>query len=63
MLSGKRGISFLDYACKTKPKEIILNSEEQEFIWIDPKEALNLPVETYTKKAIEKFIKKFPNGF
>ena len=54
---------FLDYACKTKSKKVVLDSEGQEFIWINPKEALNLPIEPYSKKTIEDFIKKFPNQF
>ncbi len=56
----KRHFIFLDYACKTKSKEVVLNSEGQEFVWVTPKGALSLPIEPYTKHLIEEFVKKFP---
>lgn len=54
---------FLDYACKTKSKKVVLDSEGQEFIWVTPKKALSLEIEPYSKKTIEQFIKKIPDGF
>jgi len=59
----KKHFLFLDYACKTKSKKVVLNSEGQEFIWTSLEESLNLPIEPYSKKTIELFIEKFPNGF
>lgn len=59
----QRHFVFLDFACKTKTEKVTLNSEGQEFVWVTPTEALNLPVEPYTKHTIEAFIKKVPNGF
>ena len=54
---------FLDYACRTKSKKVTLNSEGQDLIWVTPQEAVNLPVEPYTKRTIEEFTKKFHWGF
>jgi nucleoside triphosphatase len=59
----KRHFIFLDYACKTKSKTVKLNSEGQEFIWIGPKESLNLLIEPYSRATIVEFLKKFPKGF
>jgi len=53
----KKHFIFFDFACKTNSKEVKLNSEGQEFAWVTLKEALKLPVEPYTKKAIEEYIK------
>ncbi len=58
----KKHFIFLDYACKTKSKNVKLSSEGQGFIWIKPKDALKLPVEPYTKRTIKVFLKKFPKG-
>jgi len=59
----KRHFIFLDYACKTKSEKVVLNEEGQEFVWVTPKEALELNIEIYSKHLIEEFLKKFPNGF
>ena len=50
---------FLDFACRTDGEEVKLNSEGQEFVWINPEEALKLgDIEPYTKKALEKWMEK-----
>jgi len=54
----KRHLIFFDFSCKTKSKDVILNEEGQEYIWVSPKEALKLPVEPYTKKTIEAYLKR-----
>lgn len=54
----KRHFIFFDFACKTGSTEVKLNSEGQEFVWVTLKEALKLPIEPYTKKAIEEYVKK-----
>ncbi len=54
----KRHFIFFDFACETKSANVVLNDEAEEFVWVTPEEALKLPVEPYTKKAIEEFLKK-----
>ena len=49
----KRHFIFLDYACKTSSKKVRLNDEAQEFVWASVKKALKLPIEPYTRRAIE----------
>lgn len=49
---------FFDFACKTKSAKVQLNSEGQEYVWVSLKEALKLPIEPYTRRTIEEYIKK-----
>ncbi len=53
----KRHFIFLDFSCKTKSDNVTLNEEGQEYAWVDLKEVLKLPIEPYTKKTIEEYIK------
>ena len=55
----KRHFIFLDYACKTKSSDVKLDSEAQDYIWVTLEEALRLPVEPYTKRTIEEYMKRF----
>ncbi len=51
---------FFDFVCKSDVSEVILNSEAEEYLWLPPTEALELPIDIYTKKAIEKYLEKAP---
>jgi len=51
----KKHFIFLDYACKTKDNNVILNKEGSEYVWVAIKEALKLPIEPYTINTILKF--------
>lgn len=53
----KRHFILFDFACKTNSTEVKLNSEGQEYIWVGIKEALKLPIDPYTKKVIEEYLK------
>ena len=48
---------FLDFTCKTDCTIVQLNDEAQDYQWTTPADALNLPVETYTLRAIEAFMR------
>jgi len=54
----QRHFIFFDYACKTEDIKVILNDEAEEYIWVDPRAALNLPVDTYTRISIGKYLEK-----
>lgn len=54
----KRHFIFFDFACKTDSSEVMLNEEAQEHIWVNPENALALPVEPYTKAVIEEYLRK-----
>lgn len=47
---------FLNYKVKTNDSHVMLNDEAQEFIWVTTQEALELPIEMYTKKTIEEYL-------
>jgi nucleoside triphosphatase len=53
-----RHFIFFDYAAKTDSTDVVLNDEAQEYIWITPKEALGLDLDTYTRVSIETYLKK-----
>jgi len=54
----KRHFIFFDFAARTDSADVILNDEAQAFIWAEPKEALELPLDSYTRTSIEHYLKK-----
>ena len=52
----RRHFIFFDYACKSDSTEVRLNSEAQEFVWVSPDDALNLLMDAYTKRTIERYL-------
>ena len=55
----KKHFILFDFVCKTNSTDVKLDSEGQEYIWVDIKEALNLPIEPYTRKTIEAYLRNF----
>ncbi len=53
-----RHFIFFDFVCKTNSSKVTLNSEGQEYIWATLDEALKLPVEPYTGRAIKELVKQ-----
>jgi nucleoside triphosphatase len=49
----KRHFLFLDYRCRAEAGEVVLNEEAQEYRWVTLDESRALPVEPYTRRAIE----------
>lgn len=49
---------FIDYSCKTDADEdaVILNHEGQASSWVTLDEALDMPLDPYTRRLIEKVI-------
>lgn len=54
----KRHFLFLDHICKTTSTQVTLDQEGQEYVWVNPEEALDLPVEPYTRRMIEEYMKR-----
>lgn len=52
----KKHFIFLDFACKTDCTEVELNEEAQEYVWLPPEDALTLPIDQYTARAVEALI-------
>ncbi len=51
-----RHFIFFDYVCHTDRTDVWLNDEAQDFVWVTPDEALTLPIEPYTEKAIRTYL-------
>lgn len=47
----------VNFTCKAKNKDIILNHEAEDFIWVKPKDALEKGVDCITEASIEKIIR------
>ena len=54
----KKHFIFFDFSCKTNSNEVKLNDEAQEYVWVSPEEALKLPLDPYTRRTIEEYMKK-----
>jgi len=50
---------FFDFICRTNSTDqVILNEEASEYLWATPAKALEMPVDSYTRRAIQEFLKK-----
>jgi nucleoside triphosphatase len=54
----RRHFIFFDYVCRTDSREVTLNDEAQEYVWVTVEEVLELPIEPYTRTAIETYLEK-----
>lgn len=54
----KRHFIFFDYVCWTDSTDVRLNSEAQGYVWVTLEEALELPIEPYTRAAIQAYLKR-----
>jgi nucleoside triphosphatase len=54
----QRHFIFFDFAAKANSTDVVLNDEAQEYIWIEPGNALDLNLDTYTRKTIEAYLEK-----
>lgn len=51
-----RHFIFFDYACQTDSTDVCLNEEAESSLWIDPHEALGLPLDEYTRVSINRYL-------
>lgn len=49
---------FFDHVCQTDSTDVRLNYEAQEYVWVTLEDALELPIEPYTRVAIREYLKK-----
>ena len=52
----RKHLVFIDFSCKAKSSRIILNDELQEYIWTEPDKALQMDLNIFTRKLVEKYI-------
>jgi len=55
----KRHFIFLDYVCRTKDAEVVLDKEGSEYVWVSLDEALKMPIDPYTRTTILDYKEKF----
>jgi nucleoside triphosphatase len=53
-----RHFIFFDYTCKTRSPDVHLNDEAEEYIWVRLEAAVQLPLDAYTRKAIEELVEQ-----
>jgi len=54
----QRHFIFFDFAAKTDSTNVVLNDEAQDYIWIEPEGALDLKLDSYTRKGLEAHLEK-----
>lgn len=54
----QRHFIFFDFAAKTDSIDVVLNDEAQKYRWVEPKEALTLELDSYTRTSIEIYLQK-----
>jgi nucleoside triphosphatase len=53
-----RHFIFFDYACRTVSTDVQLNDEAEEYAWVRLEAAMQLPLDAYTRRAIEKLVRQ-----
>jgi nucleoside triphosphatase len=53
----QRHFLFFDYACRADSTQVRLNDEAEEYLWIKPDKALELPIDSYTRTSVLEFLK------
>lgn len=54
-----RHFIFFDFACKSKTGRVKVDGEEiQDYRWVNPRRALRLKLDSFTKRMVETFLKE-----
>lgn len=54
----RRHFIFFDYAARTDSSNVRLNDEAESYLWVTPLQALELPLDRYTRASLEIYLKK-----
>jgi nucleoside triphosphatase len=54
----KRHFIFFDFACKTDSVDVQLNDEAEGYVWVDPRSAFTVELDTYTRRSVEEYLTK-----
>lgn len=54
-----RHFMFFDFACKAESEPVQLNDEAEDYLWVSPEKAFDLPLDTYTRNALLEYVKTF----
>jgi ADP-ribose pyrophosphatase YjhB (NUDIX family) len=64
-LPARRGLAFgsptacgreIHFACRTDTTVVQLNDEAEDYVWVPPEQALDLPLEPYTVVAVREYL-------
>lgn len=55
-----RHFIFFDYAARTDSLDVQLNDEAESHHWVQLEDALHLPIDSYTRVSIEKYMQRRP---
>ena len=55
-----RHFIFFDYAARTDSLDVQLNDEAESHHWVKLEDALHLPIDSYTRVSIEKYMQRHP---
>jgi nucleoside triphosphatase len=48
---------FFDYACRADSSEVRLNDEAEDYLWVEPQQAFDLPIDAYTRLSLQEYLK------
>ena len=48
---------FFEFVCESSSSDVVLNPEAEEHVWVDPSDALEFNLDSYTKSAILELLK------
>jgi len=50
---------FMDYICRTRNAQVKLDGRElQEYVWVNPKDAVKLDMEEYTRNFVNRYLQE-----
>ena len=50
---------FMDYICRAKNPQVRLDGRElQEYVWVNPKDAVKLDMEEYTRNFVNRYLEE-----
>ena len=54
---------FMDYICRAKNPQVKLDGRElQEYVWVNPKDAVKLDMEEYTRNFVNRYLEELKSG-
>ena len=54
----KRHFIFFDFACQTDSTNVVLNDEAEGYVWVEPRKALTMELDTYTRRSVDEWFRR-----
>ncbi len=58
----RRHFIFFDFACKADDQPVRLNEEAEAYFWVNPRQALALELDPYTRRSLEEWLSRHPES-